>query len=250
MGAGGIPSWRMPFVGRERELEALREAALSSRLVTVKGPPGAGKTRLAREALGEDAPVCSLVRLRDRDEVLAVIAETLGATGAPLELAVKRVLARADHVVLDGADAAAAALRELASEWPEARLVVTARAALGVDGEVALDLAPLDPAAGSALLAALVPGVDLGIAEAIASELDGLPRAIEQIASRARLLGAAECLARLRARPDRSRAPRGGARGEPRRARAGGGGRPRAALCVRGRRPGRGISSRSSPSRR
>lgn len=215
------------FVGRTREitrLEELREAPL----VTLWGPGGVGKTRLAREhvvreqARGRVAAWSDLAGARGRREVVTVLAAALGvvlSSGDDEVAALARAargqgaLVVADNVEqLDGD--ARAALAELVASG--ARVLVTSRERLGVAPEVAVPVAPLDEEDGLVLFTSLAgaaananagaaarvgaraaEGDGAAMARSIVKRLDALPLAIELAAARVPLLGAAELLARL-----------------------------------------------------
>ncbi len=134
------------FVGRQQELDAVRSALGDARVVSVTGPPGVGKTRLALELVQDVeesvwvvdlAPVPSPALLADT--VLAA----LGVRDAEPRSARDRLLAhlrdRRGLVVLDGcehlADAVGALATDLVADAPGIRVLATSRAALGAPGE-------------------------------------------------------------------------------------------------------------------
>jgi predicted ATPase/DNA-binding CsgD family transcriptional regulator len=221
------------FVGREREIEDLTGLVESARLVTLVGPGGSGKTRLALEAAerfrgtdGRQVDVAELAALRDPALVPAAIAQALGlrATGseAPFEL-VARHVGRGDQLlVLDNLEqllpGAAATLAELLGRCPALRLLVTSRVPLNLRAEHVFRVEPLPVPGTDANLEELsaVPSVALflerarasgsevrpdpvaaGTIAAICRRLDGLPLAIELAAPRLRLLSPTALLARL-----------------------------------------------------
>jgi tetratricopeptide (TPR) repeat protein len=126
-----------PLVGRDAELARLGAALAPGRLVTVVGPPGVGKSRLAaRAAELHGGAVVSLRGVSDARSVTRRVTRALGgnprASGDAL-------------VVCDDADALDPEARRLVADWAGAglRMVVTARAPLGLRGEGVLPLAPL-----------------------------------------------------------------------------------------------------------
>ncbi|MFJ6517978.1 ATP-binding protein [Streptomyces filamentosus] len=222
-GGGNIRPRLTSFVGREPELAALREDLARSRLVTLTGPGGSGKTRLAEEAARQVAgPHAWIAELAPLDDPGAVPGAVLSALrlreinlitrdGVPLQddptahlvehLAhhpgLLLVLDNCEHVV----GAAAALAETLLAHCPGLRVLATSREPLGVPGETVRPVEPLPPAPAHRLFAerarAVRPGFDedlargAGTAEAVAEicrRLDGLPLAIELAAARLRLL--------------------------------------------------------------
>ena len=225
--------WASAFVGRQRELAEVRAllARPDVRLVTLTGPPGAGKTRLALEAAGEVAPggdgvvVVTLGPLRDACLVMQAIREALHARArggeSALEAVIARCAARRLLLVLDNFEQVLAAgpeLVELLARCPGVRLLVTSRASLRVRAEHELQVPPLplpdpgaDPAAlaGVASVALFVDRARAGLpafrldaenaaaVAAICRRLDGLPLALELAAPWLRLLTPEQLLERL-----------------------------------------------------
>jgi predicted ATPase/DNA-binding CsgD family transcriptional regulator len=163
--AGALPS-TLPlpptsFVGRERAVEGVRRLLGSSRLVTLSGPPGVGKTRLALEvAAGLEAsrPVVfpdgivfiSLDALRDARLVLPTIAQALGvqqSAALPVAQALTRhLVSRHLLLVLDSIEPVVEAgpqLVELLTACPRLHLLVTSRAFLRLSGEHIFEVPPL-----------------------------------------------------------------------------------------------------------
>lgn len=227
-----LPVQLTSFVGREREIREGARLLGGTRLLTLTGPGGTGKTRLSLQiaaAAADDFPdgifFVPLEAIVDPDLVVPTIANVLGiqldARSAPVErlvaaLASKRVLVLADNFeqVLGGAPM----LAELLRQTPHVKLLVTSRAALRLSGEQELPVPPLglaDPKASAAQVAehesvqlfvararatrpdfAVTPDNASAVA-AICARLDGLPLAIELAASSIRMLGPAAILARL-----------------------------------------------------
>ncbi|MEM7789746.1 MAG: winged helix-turn-helix domain-containing protein, partial [Bacteroidota bacterium] len=206
------------FVGRTRELAALRAKTARGGVVTVHGPPGVGKTRLCREHLAT-VPIDqqAFVRLRGArtgDDVREAVATALGAElpeGAEPEVWLARVLAHRAHqapfqLVLDNAEHVLEPVGDLirvarahAGDRPLI-VLVTSRRTLGLADEQCLDLEPLGPGPAVELLVARARQVRWSYAPdarerehlaALATrELDGLPLALELAASRLALFGA------------------------------------------------------------
>ncbi|MFD4377178.1 ATP-binding protein [Streptomyces sp. NPDC058486] len=241
---GNIRPRLTSFVGREPELAALRADLGRFRLVTLTGPGGSGKTRLAEEAarqvagpdawIAELAPlddpgalpgaVLSALRLREinlitrdgtalQDDPTAHLVEHLADRPSFL-----LVLDNCEHVI----DAAAALTETLLAHCPNLRVLATSREPLGVPGETVRPVEPLPPAPAHRLFTERARAVrptfdqdhardaDAGDAVAeICRRLDGLPLAIELAAARLRLLTPRQIADRL---DDRFRLLSSGAR--------------------------------------
>ena len=215
---GNLPEPLSSFLGREAELEQVGEAIGSSRLVTLIGPGGVGKTRLAVEAaarLREQHPggtwLIELAGVTDPEGVAPAAAGTLGAVrpalgdaqppGSTAELIARHLAGRSLVIVLDNCehviDEAASLADTLVAMVPGLRIVATSREALGVPGEVLIPIAGLTSSAAIELFVdrarAVQPGYEPDgaaktIIEGIGRRLDGLPLAIELAAARLRAL--------------------------------------------------------------
>jgi predicted ATPase/DNA-binding SARP family transcriptional activator len=236
---GNLPERLSSFVGRNAELERLREAVRSSRLVTLTGPGGTGKTRLAVEAAAalraeyqDGAWLVELAGVAASDGVGPAVVRALGAVvsalgspqppGLAVQLIVRHLAGRSLVVVLDNCEhviGEAAALADvLAGAVPGLRLIATSREALGVPGEVLVPVGGLAIPAAVQLFADraravqpgfLADGPAAGVIEDICRRLDGLPLAVELAAARLRALPLATLADRL---DDRFRLLTGGAR--------------------------------------
>ncbi|MDY7091107.1 MAG: BTAD domain-containing putative transcriptional regulator, partial [Actinomycetota bacterium] len=137
------------FVGRDADLALLDRLAATHRLVSVVGPAGSGKTRLAVEWAGRDA-VVRLADVTDPALLVSAVAAAAGVTGIaddPYDALVKRLRRHGKTLVLDNCEHLAAEVAQLVVELldqiPALRLVTTSRRPLGVDGEHHLPLGPL-----------------------------------------------------------------------------------------------------------
>ncbi|MEV6331388.1 BTAD domain-containing putative transcriptional regulator [Streptomyces sp. NPDC051909] len=217
---GNIRPRLTSFVGREPDLAALRTDLDRSRLVTLTGPGGSGKTRLAEEtalqAAGPAGPAAWIAELAPLDTPEAVPGAVLSALrlretnliareGVPLQddptaHLVEHLSRRPLLLVLDNCehviDGAAALAETLLTHCPELRILATSREPLGVPGEAVRPVEPLPPTPAHRLFAerarAVRPGFraedDLPAVDEICRRLDGLPLAIELAAARLRLL--------------------------------------------------------------
>ncbi|WP_327085428.1 winged helix-turn-helix domain-containing protein [Nonomuraea sp. NBC_01738] len=223
---GRLPSRLAGFVGRDAELNLLDSLMGGSRLVTIVGPGGAGKTRLAVEAVvrhaahrrgrvwfvalaavgapehlaGELLGVLSPRDFRPAEPAHGTaadqVAELLGVEEAVL------VLDNCEHLV----EAAATLSDQLLDRLPQLRILATSRESLGIPGEALCPLGPLDDDAAVRLFAeraaAVRPGFALedgtaGPVADICRRLDGLPLALELAAARMRSMTAEQIARRL-----------------------------------------------------
>jgi predicted ATPase/transcriptional regulator with XRE-family HTH domain len=227
-GLRGFPAALTSFIGREAAMGQVAGLLEENRLVTVTGPGGSGKTRLAgevaRQVAGRFADgvwLVELARVQDAAQVPAVAAVALGVREQPgltAAGALARALARQQLLlVLDNCEhvigAAAALCAGLLTACDDVRILATSREPLRVAGEARYRLAPLalpDPddladAAGAeavALFADRARSADAqfaltGEATPTVAGLDGMPLAIELAAAQVEALGVAQLLDRL-----------------------------------------------------
>lgn len=199
-------------VGRVSERRALEDAvARGPGVTTVLGPGGVGKTRLTcwvADASGWR--VIPLVDVATRSDMLRTIAEGYGleAWTTPKALAegvARLASSRGGVVVLDNVEQIAAYAAEVAEEIAArgVAVVCTSRTPLGVDGEVRIELGPLDGDDGVRLLARRAGALDDDVAAAqLVEVLDGLPLAIEIAAPRVAFAGCRAVLDMLDADTD------------------------------------------------
>jgi predicted ATPase/class 3 adenylate cyclase len=230
---GNLPGQLSSFVGREVEREAIADALLASRLVTVTGVGGVGKSRIAIQValdiarrFPDGAWLCELATATDDEGLAEIVAATLGVLARPAftlaasiidalrmrELVL--VLDNCEHIV----DAAGRLAEGLLRECPGVRILATSREALGVAGEQVWPLASLELPARTASIdviaasesvrlfteraQAVQPGfvLDESNVDAVAEicrRLDGIPLAVELAAARVTIMTPADIAARL-----------------------------------------------------
>ena len=220
-----VPVPATATIGRDREIADVRQRLLTGagRLVTLVGPGGVGKTRLALESaalVGEEfadgALLVELAAVRDPALLLASIGHALGLR--PLSGASWHALI-ADHLrslelllVLDNLEHlvdVVAPLVELLALAPRVRVLATSTTVLRLSGEQVLMVAPLDPAAAIELFVrqTIAAGCTTALTatsrdtlELICERLEGSPLAIELAAPWLRVLSPEELLSRLESR--------------------------------------------------
>ncbi|MFG1603828.1 ATP-binding protein [Actinoplanes sp. NPDC049265] len=247
---GNLPAEVTSFVGRRQEVTGIRRLLSTSRLVTLTGGGGVGKTRLAqrvgaemRRAFPDGVWFVELAELRDPDLVAVTVAEALGireesisadAPGLAEFLSDQQAL-----IILDNCEQLVAACADLAAlllrTCPEVRILATSRQALRVAGEATLAVQPLsvpDPEVpatpaelarneSASLLVERATAVlpDFAVTEEnsatvarLCQALEGLPLAIELAVARLRVLSLDQILERL---TDRYRLLTSGTRNAP-----------------------------------
>jgi predicted ATPase/class 3 adenylate cyclase len=229
-----LPAQLATFVGRERELSQLRAMVGSSRLVTVTGAGGAGKTRLSLQAAaelldgsGDGVWLVELAAISDENAVVPAICEVLGIAAQPgrpvLETLLDALGPQDLLILLDNCehlvDACAKIADAILRRCPRVHLLATSREPLSIDGETSYRVPPLSlpgpgdgghAAPGSSDAVTLFVerakerGVDLPVdgetaplIVSICARLDGMPLAIELAAARLRSLSLADLHDRL-----------------------------------------------------
>ncbi|MDX6454592.1 MAG: hypothetical protein QOD48_699 [Gaiellaceae bacterium] len=217
---GNLPAPVTSFVGREKELGQVTALLHEHRLVTLTGPPGVGKSRLAVETARSLEPefpdgiwLVDFARAGGADDAVRLLAHAVDARGSDPLARVSSRLRDADAlVVLDACehvlDEAARIGSTLLGDCSRVRIMATSREALRVAGEVRLPVAPLGAAAVDLFLErarSARPGFEpddeaaVLVAE-IARRVDCLPLAIELAAARVNVLGLAEIVSILERR--------------------------------------------------
>ena len=228
-----LPAQVSSFIGRDGELAAVRRLVGRSRLVTLTGAGGAGKTRLGLQVAaglvggaGDGVWFADLAPLGDPDLVAVTVADVLGVRREPgravLDTLVEAVGGRRLLVLLDNCEHVIGACAKLADVLlrgcPNLALLATSREPLGIDGECVHRVPSMGtPADGDdaeairsseavrlledrAALHGVALAWDWGSAEVagrICRRLDGIPLALELAAARLRVMPAAELEARL-----------------------------------------------------
>ncbi|MCD9143269.1 ATP-binding protein [Streptomyces albireticuli] len=235
---GNLPAEPGRFVGRAEELAALADELARSRVVTVTGVGGVGKTRLAGRVAREvqyrfcdGAWLAELSTLTDPALLDHAIAGALGLTDhtdrPPRACLLKQLADRRLLLVLDGCEhlveECAPLVRELLRRAPRLRVLVTSRRPLEIAGEQVFPLRPMTEPEAAALFedraAAAWPSslrprsarAEPGAVAELCRRLDGIPLALELAAARLGALSVTQVLERL---DDRFRLLTGGARGE------------------------------------
>lgn len=216
-----LPASLNPFIGRSTELEEVRNLVMDSRLVTLTGAGGSGKTRLALQVAaelldgsGEGVWFVELAPVTEPEHVPATVVTAMQlrreADGLPLEGLIKILRVQNVLIILDNCehviDAVAKLAHGIGRDCPRVSIIVTSREPLGIDGERvyrvrSLSL-PADDVEGTAELEGS-DAVELFVARArekdstfelsdsvapliasVCRRLDGIPLAIELAASR------------------------------------------------------------------
>ena len=235
---GNLPAELSSFIGRRHQLQEVKAALAASRLVTLVGPGGVGKTRLAlrtaadlQRGVADGAWLVELGRLTDPELVPKAVMTSVGLGDETGRWPVSRLI---DHMaekrlllVLDNCehlvDSCAVLADSLLREAPDLRILATSRQPLGIAGERVIPVEPLslpdtagpmttERIAQSEAVALLMERAEAagaalrltdsnlaGVVE-LARRLDGIPLAIELAAVRLRSLGLDQLVERLKDR--------------------------------------------------
>ena len=227
---GNLPARSTSFVGREDELAQVAGLLREHRLVTLTGPPGVGKSRLAVETarsleheFRDGIWLVDLARAGDAEDAVRLLADAVDIRGPdPLARVASRLGDAGALIVLDACehvlDEAARIASALVAQCPAVRILATSREALRVASEARVPIAPLPFAhagTGAARSAAVElfleraraarpdfepDAEDLALAAEVSRRVDGLPLAIELAAARVNVLGLAEIVSILERR--------------------------------------------------
>ena len=222
---GNLPAPSTSFVGREDELGQVAGLLHEHRLVTLTGPPGVGKSRLAVEtarSLEHEFPdgiwLVDFARAGGAADAVRLLAHVVDVRGSdPLARVTSRLRDAGALVVLDACEhvleEAARIASTLLAECPQVRILATSREALHVAGEVRVPVAPLPLARSRSAAVELFleraraarPGFEpdaeaVALAAEMSRRVDGLPLAIELAAARVNVLGLAELVSILERR--------------------------------------------------
>ncbi|WP_216212325.1 ATP-binding protein [Amycolatopsis aidingensis] len=220
---GNLRAALTSFVGRDAEQHSLAERIRACRLVTLVGPGGVGKTRLATVTAGglpEPAWLVELAPLTDPADVPGAVVGAMGLRGSEdaMSRMVEALSATENLLILDGCehllDAAAHLVDELLGRCPPLSVLATSREPLGITGEALFPVSPLGSQPAARLFADRAQAVRPGFTPTdevvlICRRLDGLPLAIELAAARLRSMSLDRLAAGL---DDRFRILTGGSR--------------------------------------
>jgi predicted ATPase/class 3 adenylate cyclase len=222
-GRASFPTFATSFVGRSQEMANIADRLLApeTRVLTLLGPGGIGKTRLATETAGHvgsefpgGAVFADLVPVADADGIPMAIARAIGVHPEGSAPVIDNVVAEISDptlLVLDNFEhlvGGSTIIADLVSRCSVVTVLVTSRTPLRIQGEIIHQVEPLELESGNGVVPAALglfvdraaehgididlDGPDGGSVRSIVRRLDGLPLAIELVAARVRLLSVAE----------------------------------------------------------
>lgn len=217
-----LPVIRTSFLGRDLDIEkAMHFLGAGHGVVTLLGPGGVGKTRLAVEigtavarSSSNTVVFCDLAAVREEEDVIATVADGVGARQQP---AMDLLASIADYlhnrdalIILDNCEQVVSVVRDIVERLTQAegvKILATSRSALHATGEQLMDVEPLpSDTAGFDLFVSRAleqdPGFELDeqgerLVREITKRLDGIPLAIELAAARVRVMSPLELVAGL-----------------------------------------------------
>jgi predicted ATPase len=216
-----LPMQLTSFIGREKELAEIKDLLNSSRLVTLTGSGGTGKTRLSIEvgldelsAYPNGVQIIELAPLQDPKQIISALAQVFGLQELPFmtieSLVMDYLREKKTLLILDNCEHLIEACARLASDLlhqcPQIKILASSREALNIAGEVIYHTPTLANSEAAHLFEerarAINPRISLTDANAsfvsqICSRLDGIPLAIELAAARVKLLSPEQIAARL-----------------------------------------------------
>lgn len=218
-----LPAQNTPLIGRAADVKAIVHALKSSRSVTIAGPGGVGKTRVALQAAADSIDrnedgvwFVNLAPLNDPEFVASAMLAALDAgsaeRGAELPRLIDRLRAREALVLLDNCEQVvgevAALVTQILAACPRMSFIATSRELLHVSGEHVYRLGPLDTQdavelfceRAQAVAPHFEPAHGMHAITEICERLDGIPLAIELAAARVRALSVDEIAGRLNER--------------------------------------------------
>ena len=215
-----LPAQRTSFVGRDNETNTVAAALRESRLVTITGLGGVGKSRLAVQVAADVLPrfpdgawLCELASVTDPDSVPDAVAEVVGVppnSGPVLEALPWHLRSKQALLILDNCEhlieSVALLVDDLLGRCPDLTVLATSREGLGIAGErtVSLGTLPNSPAvrlfterAQAARHDFVVDESNVDAITTLCRRLDGIPLAIELAAARVRSMSPAQINERL-----------------------------------------------------
>lgn len=218
---GNLPRRLGQILGRDDDLQAVGTALAEVPVMTLIGPGGIGKTRLAvtaarvsQEEYRDGVWLVELAGIASSDDVARAVADVLTIRDNPslgmIGSIVAAISARRSLIVLDNCehviDGAAELVAAIQEDCPDVRILATSREGLGVVGERLMAVRPLEPTGAGvelfieracAVAPSFDPSEDRELIAEICRRLDGVPLAIELAAARIKTLSPADLIDRL-----------------------------------------------------